>query len=177
MLTVRSLFRVSSQKAYRFSAQLESMDQFVRCHVACEQIGIWAIPICHLMVWLPMMRACLLTCGEAGTWKTCELEPAIDPSMFLKVPPKEKQVKRQRKYVAAWPNPSSLRADSDEDYGDTSIFDHIDFELLCRRSAKTAQVESSQPVPQPIMAAAPGDPVQLANGKWQCRHKCANKGK
>lgn len=122
--------------------------------------------------------------GAAGTWKSSELKFDIDPSLF----PKPKNTPIKEKLTSPTADPILL---SDDEYGDADIFDDLEFDICnftnqCRKTntlhernaMNTATADYLQEKEEPIeMETTAPEPIQLPNGKWECRHKCADKTK
>jgi len=69
---------------------------------------------------------------------------------------------------------------SDDEYGDADIFDDINIDIdnfsNQRRATSTATTDYPQMKQKTVEAEIQfAEPVQFPNGKWECRHKCADK--
>ncbi|KAH8730738.1 nucleotide-sugar transporter-domain-containing protein [Phaeosphaeriaceae sp. PMI808] len=156
-----------------FPAHLTSPDQSINCYVMCDSIGIL---------------------------RGATVKPQIAPSMFPGSNSPEPDVQQQSNTSRRRAEPVKTvrkRSNKSDDFGDDEIdddelvrasigdmeFEHIeDFEnpadtIMRRHTAKT---KSGKTKIQTITAIAEIedmnlDPVQLANGKWACKHACKDK--
>jgi hypothetical protein len=117
--------------------------------------------------------------------------------MFPKARLKEVQLKQERKNIIgnlSFQRPVLPSSDhtpqvvllDEEDYGDSDIFNDIDFDHIddfkpsSRKNTGTLPNEpktSAPTLPKHEPAEMAVEPVQLPSGNWQCRHKCTDKTK
>ncbi|KAA8910250.1 DNA/RNA helicase MER3/SLH1, DEAD-box superfamily, partial [Sphaerosporella brunnea] len=165
---------LASGKTLNFTMKLETPEQYLCCHVACEQI--------------------------AGTLHGTEMRFDIDSALFPNiVKPVEIKQESSKPAMRFSKQPAAVSISDDEDYGDPGIFDDVEFEHIdnfsnpinttCRTWCDSRTDSMIRPKQEYIDQADedgivgehtdnPVDkPVQLPNGKWQCRHKCADKTK
>jgi ATP-dependent DNA helicase HFM1/MER3 len=214
ILILCSTSQLADGKTFKFSAQLKSPDQALLFHVACEQIGMFNHPT---RIPADLANQASYT---AGTWSSSELKPNVEASMFPKdlpkpLPPRPpaqkadnpsnpqfKQPLPQKTLASSGKPQPFINEPNDEDYGDDSIFDDIDFfhdiddfkkppsrkntDAMGRPSYSlnhnSAPIEGSQPTRTPTAQSVheqeEGDEAeQLPNGKWKCRHKCGDRTK
>jgi hypothetical protein len=149
--------------AMMLSAELHHQDQYIACHVSCDEI--------------------------AGTSKYAELKPDLPASLF----PASRQVvtsggsKANDGRVDPTRTMNQISSDLDE-FGDGEI---DDYDLLA--AAQEAEFTSIEVLEKQMRSktgqkwriagskdqhetqAQPKEPVQLDNGKWLCNHSCKDK--
>lgn len=128
------------------------------------------------------------------------MKPKIAPSMFPapKEPePDTPQQPNTSKRRAEPVQPARKRSTTSDDFGDDGIdddelmkvsvgdleFEHIDsfanpMDAITRKNTAKNKTGKAKSLATPTTSGADGDnqePVQLANGKWACNHKCKDK--
>jgi hypothetical protein len=123
----------------------------------------------------------------------------IDPSLFPKIVKPVEIKQEQDKPVTGPGRPPAISISDDDDYGDPGIFDDLEFDHIdnftrqrtnsrtlgnpprTSSMVKSAQeylgLETDDALSEDGSMKLIDEPMQLPNGKWSCRHKCADKTK
>ncbi|KAJ5086972.1 hypothetical protein NUU61_008279 [Penicillium alfredii] len=186
-------------------AELKSADQYIVCHVMCDDIGMSSLPV-------PVFGA---NSGIAGTWRQAEIRPGIPSHLF---PPKRDgdndvdslngprmNMSRPRNQDKSGGKPKAHEDKDDFDGDDLQLDDFLAADQRTSAgtnpSEKTSQVQDTDWIsidnstPSPLrrvkckshthedewitdMGQQDGEeyePIRLPNGRWACNHKCRDK--